>query len=197
MAKKAKPKSDKAKEAMTNRGTFESKHTDYGKPIHYKVAAAVEPFSFASAAAAKVWGDTLVDCVPPAYALRYRELRGQLEAAMVAEDYTLCVELATSLIKALKVMNVKARQDGHEPPKVGGHIAELKGKTYCFLASGDLAAVRRKYPTWAVYHISEVCAVMSVRTDEMMAAVTKEFAGAKVVEVRAFDDEINFEPTGE
>jgi hypothetical protein len=197
MVKKAKAKSDKAKEAMANRGTFESKHTNYGKPIHYKVAAAVEPFSFASAAAAKVWGDTLVDCVPPAYALRYRELRGQLEAAMVAEDYTLCVELATSLIKALKVMNVKARRDGHEPPKVDGHIAEFKGKTYCFLASGDLAAVRRKYPTWAVYHISEVCAVMSVRTDEMMAAVTKEFAGAKVVEVRVFDDEINFEPTGE
>ena len=197
MVKKAKAKSDKAKEAMANRGTFDSKHTNYGKPIHYKVAAAVEPFSFASAAAAKVWGDTLVDCVPPAYALRYRELRGQLEAAMVAEDYTLCVELATSLIKALKVMNVKARRDGHEPPKVDGHIAEFKGKTYCFLASGDLAAVRRKYPTWAVYHISEVCAVMSVRTDEMMAAVTKEFAGAKVVEVRVFDDEINFEPIGE
>ena len=197
MVKKAKAKSDKAKAAMANRGTFESKHTNYGKPIHYKVAAAVEPFSFASAAAAKVWGDTLVDCVPPAYALRYRELRGNLEAAMVAEYYTLCVELATSLIKALKVMNVKARQDGHEPPKVDGHIAEFKGKTYCFLASGDLAAVRRKYPTWAVYHISEVCAVMSVRTDEMMAAVTKEFAGAKVVEVRTFDDEINFEPTGE
>lgn len=197
MVKKAKAKSDKAKAAMANRGTFESKHTNYGKPIHYKVAAAVEPFSFASAAAAKVWGDTLVDCVPPAYALRYRELKGELDAAMVAEDYTLCVELATSLIKALKVMNVKARQDGHEPPKVDGHIAEFKGKTYCFLASGDLTAVRRKYPTWAVYHISEVCAVMSVRTDEMMAAVTKEFAGAKVVEVRAFDDEINFEPTGE
>ena len=103
MVKKAKAKSDKAKAAMANRGTFDSKHTNYGKPIHYKVAAAVEPFSFASAAAAKVWGDTLVDCVPPAYALRYRELRGQLEAAMAAEDYTLCVELATSLIKALKV----------------------------------------------------------------------------------------------
>ena len=92
---------------------------------------------------------------------------------------------------------MKARQDGHEPPKVDGHIAEFKGKMYCFLASGDLAAVRRKYPTWAVYHISEVCAVMSVRTDEMMAAVTKEFAGARIVDVRAFDDEINFEPTGE
>jgi hypothetical protein len=112
MAKKAKPKSDKAKAAMANRGTFESKHTDYDKPIHYKVAAAVEPFTFASAAAAKVWGDTLVNCVPPAYALRYRELKGELNAAMVADDYTLCAQLATSLIKALKVMNVKARQDG-------------------------------------------------------------------------------------
>jgi hypothetical protein len=64
MAKKAKPKSDKAKAAMANRGTFDSKHTDYDKPIHYKVAAAVEPFTFASAAAAKLWGDTLVNCVP-------------------------------------------------------------------------------------------------------------------------------------
>ena len=197
MAKKAKPKSDKAKAAMAQRGTFDSKHTDYGKPIHYKVAAAVEPFSFASAAAAKVWGDTLVNCVPPAYALRYRELKGKLNAAIVADDYESCAELATSLIKALKVMNVKARQDGHEPPKVDGHVAEWKGKTYCFLASGDLAAVRRKYPTWAVYDIGEVCAVMSVRTDEMMAAVTKEFAGARVIDVRAFDDEINFEPKGE
>ena len=38
---------------------------------------------------------------------------------------------------------------------------------------------------------------MSVRTDEMVAAVTKEFAGARIIDVRAFDDEINFEPTGE
>ena len=120
MVKKAKAKSDKAKAAMANRGTFESKHTNYGKPIHYKAAAAVEPFSFASAAAAKVWGDTLVDCVPPAYALRYRELRGQLEAAIVADDYTLCAELAASLIKALKVMNVKARQDGLSRQRLTG-----------------------------------------------------------------------------
>ena len=72
MVKKAKAKSDKAKAAMANRGTFDSKHTDYGKPIHYKVAAAVEPFSFASAAAAKVWGDTLVSCVAATDERRYR-----------------------------------------------------------------------------------------------------------------------------
>ena len=34
----------KSAKAMANRGTFESKHTDHDKPIHYKVAAAVEPF---------------------------------------------------------------------------------------------------------------------------------------------------------
>ena len=187
----------KTAKAMANRGTFESKHTDHDKPIHYKVAAAVEPFAFASAAASKVWGDTLVNCVPPAYALRYRELKGDLAAAMVADDYTLCAQLATSLIKALKVMNVKARQDGHEPPKVDGHICEWGGKIYCFLASGDISAVRRANPNWAVYHISDVCAVLSVRTDELMAAVVNEFPKAKITAVRMYDDEINFEPDGE
>ena len=190
-------KTAKAKAAMANRGTFESKHTDHAKPISYKVAAAVEPFSFASAAASKVWGDTLVNCVPPAYALRYRELRGNLDAAMVADDHALCVELATSLIKALKMMNVKARQDGHEPPQVDGHICEWGGKIYCFLASGDMSAVRRANPNWAVYHISDVCAVLSVHTDEMMAAVTNEFPKARITEVRLYDDEINFELDGE
>ncbi len=190
-------KTDKAKAAMANRGTFDSKHTDHAKPIHYKVAAAVEPFTFASAAASKVWGDTLVNCVPPAYALRYRELRGDLEAAMVAEDHARCVELATSLIKALKMMNIKARQDGHEPPKVDGHICEWGEKIYCFLASGDLSAVRRANPNWTVYHISDVCAVLSALTDDLVAPVVNEFPNAKITAVRLYDDEINFEPNGE
>jgi len=185
-------KTAKAKAAMANRGTFESKHTDHAKPISYKVAAAVEPFTFASAAASKVWGDTLVNCVPPAYALRYRELRGDLDAAMVADDHALCVELATSLIKALKMMNIKARQDGHEPPKVDGHICEWGEKIYCFLASGDVGALRKQRPSWYIYPLSDICAVLSVRTDEMMTAVTNEFPKARITEVRLFDDEINF-----
>ena len=185
-------KSAAAKAAMANRGKFEVKNTDYGKPIHYKAAAAVEPFSFASAAASQVWGDTLASCVPPAYALRYRELKGDLDAAMMTDDYTLCAELSAGLIKALKVMNQKAREDGFKPPQVDGHIAEWKGKIYCFLASGDLAAVRKARPTWAVYHLSDVCAVMSVRTDEMMAAVVDKFPSAKIVDVRLYDDEIPF-----
>jgi len=185
-------KSAAAKSAMANRGKFESKHTDYPDPIHYKVAAAVEPFTFASAAASKVWGGTLASCVPPAYALRYIELKGNLDAAMLADDCTLCAELAASLIKALKVMNVKARQDGFKPPQVDGHIAEWGGKIYCFLASGDVGAVRKARPTWAVYHISDVCAVLSAHTDEMMAAVTNEFPEAKIVNVKIYDDEILF-----
>ena len=187
----------KSKKAMANRGTFENKHTDHDKPIHYKVAAAVEPFSFASAAASKVWGDTLVNCVPPAYALRYRELKGELDAAMVAGDHALCVELATSLIKALKMMNVKARQDGHEPPKVDGHICEWGGKIYCLLASGDISAVRRANPNWVVYPISDVCAVLNALTDDLVAPVVNEFPKAKITAVRMYDDKINFEPNGE
>ena len=190
-------KTAKAKAAMANRGTFENKHTDHAKPIHYKVAAAVEPFTFASAAASKVWGDTLVNCVPPAYALRYRELKGELDAAMVAEDHALCVELATSLIKALKMMNLKARQDGHEPPKVDGHICQWGEKIYCLLASGDISAVRRANPSWVVYPISDVCAVLNALTDDLVAPVVNEFPKAKITAVRLYDDEINFEPNGE
>ena len=89
-------KSAAAKKAMANRGTFESKHTNYPDPIHYKVVAAVAPYSVASAKAATIWGDTLVESVPPAYALRYRTLKGDLDAAMLTNDYDLCAELASS-----------------------------------------------------------------------------------------------------
>ena len=190
--KAGKPKSASAKAAMANRGKFDSKNTDYGKPIHYKVAAAVVPFSAASAKAAMVWGDTLVESVPPAYALRYRELKGDLDAAMMTDDYALCAELSASLIKALKMMNEKARADGFKPPQVDGHIVEWGGKIYCFLASGDAGAVRKARPTWAVYHLDDVCAVLSVRTDEMMAAVVNKFPNAKITQVRLYDDEIPF-----
>ena len=187
----------KVAKARADRGKFDSKHTDHAKPINRKVAAAVEPFTFASAAASKVWGDTLVNCVPPAYAVRYRELRDDLEGAMAAEDAALCVELATSLIKALKMMNLKARQDGHEPPKVDGHICDWGGKIYCFLASGDISAVRRSNPNWTVYHLSDVCAVLNALTDDLVAPVVNEFPKAKITAVRMYDDEINFEPNGE
>jgi hypothetical protein len=134
----------------------------------------------------------LVECVPPAYALRFRELKDDLDAAMLADNHTLCAELATSLIKALKVMNEKARADGFKPPQVDGHIAEWGGKIYCFLAAGDVGAVRSARPSWAVYHLSDVCAVLSAHTDEMMAAVTNEFPAAKIVNVKIYDDEILF-----
>jgi len=185
-------KSAAAKAAMANRGKFESKHTDYPNPIHYKVAAAVTPFSVAAARAAAVWADTLVDCVPPSYALRFRELKSELDVAMMADDFTLCADLATSLIKALKMMNQKARDDGFKPPQIDGHIVEWKDKIYCFLADGDVSAIRKARPSWTVYQLSDVCAVLSAQTDEMMAAVTNEFPAAKIVNVKIYDDEILF-----
>ena len=185
-------KSVAAKKAMANRGTFESKNTNYHDPIHYKVVAAVAPYSVASAKAATVWGDTLVESVPPAYALRYRTLKGDLDAAMLTSDYDLCAELAASLIKALKAMNQKAREDGFKPPQVNGHIVEWGGKIYCFLASGDLGAVRRERPSWAVYDLKDVCAFLKAHTGSLMAAVVNKFPDARVVGVRLYDDKIPF-----
>ena len=90
------------------------------------------------------------------------------------------------------MMNEKARADGFKPPQVDGHIVEWGGKIYCFLASGDAGALRKARPTWAVYHLDDVCAVLSVRTDEMMAAVVNKFPNAKITQVRLYDDEIPF-----
>ena len=151
-------KKAKAKAAMANRGTFESKHTNFDKPISTLVARAVAP----------------------SYAVRYQELQDKLAAAMEADDYRSCAELAETLTKALRLMSKKARDDGFKPPQVDGHIVEWGEKIYCFLAS------------WYIYPLSDICAVLSVRTDEMMAAVTNEFPRARITEVRLFDDEINF-----
>ena len=178
--------------AMANRGTFDATHTNYSKPIHHKVEAAVRPYVAKSRKATMVWGDTLVECVPPAYAVRYEELKGNLDAAMLADDYRLSAELAANLIKALDAMNAKARADGHKPPQVDGHICEWKDKIYCILASGDISALRRARPNWVVYDMSDVCAILSAITGDMMAAVVNEFPKAKVTEVRLYDDEIPF-----
>jgi len=185
-------KKAKAKAAMANRGTFESKHTNFDKPISALVARAVAPYSAASARCTKVWADTLFDCVPPSYAVRYQELQDKLVAAMEADDYRSCAELAETLTKALRLMSKKARDDGFKPPQVDGHIVEWGEKIYCFLASGDVGALRKQRPSWYIYPMSDICAVLSVRTDEMMAAVTNEFPKARITEVRLFDDEINF-----
>ena len=40
--------------------------------------------------------------------------------------------------------------------------------------------------------MTDVCAVMSVRTDEMMKAVVNEFPAAKIKSVKMIDDEFSF-----
>ena len=180
------------KRTMADRGKFDTQNTDYDEPYDFRVSAAVNPYSAKSAASIAVWGDTLVESVPPAYALRYSQLQADLDVAMRGGDYQLCASLAASLIKAIDVMDEKARADGFKPPVIDGYIVAYGDKVYCFLASGSAQVVRRARPNWIVYHMTDVCAVMSVRTDEMMKAVVNEFPAAKIKSVKMIDDEFSF-----
>jgi len=130
-----------------------------------------------------VWGDTLADCVPPAYAVRYRELKDELDYAMRVSDTALAVAAAQSLMKALEVMDANARASGHQPPAVDGVLCERGGKVYCFVISGSMSDIRKRWPTWLVYHVSDVCAMMESQWQDVMAAVNKvadAFPDAKV-----------------
>lgn len=180
-ATKAKPKSAAAKKAMAERGTFKREaDAETYAPLVY---AAVRPYVAASARSVAVWGDTLADCVPPAYAVRYRELKDELDYAMRVSDTALAVEAAQSLMKALEVMDANARASGHQPPAVDGVLCERGGKVYCFVISGSMSDIRKRRPTWLVYHVSDVCAMMENQWQDVMAAVNKvadAFPDAKV-----------------
>ena len=64
------------KKAMANHGTYQiSANSDYGSPYHRLTKAAVAPWIKASADSVAIWIDTLPACVPPAFAVRYRELQ--------------------------------------------------------------------------------------------------------------------------
>ena len=76
--RKAAPKSAAAKKAMAERGTFKvGSNSSYDKPYSHLVASAVAPYVAASKASVSVWGDTLVGCVPPAFAVRYQQLKNE------------------------------------------------------------------------------------------------------------------------
>lgn len=194
-ATKAKPKSAAAKKAMAERGTFKREaDADTYAPLVY---AAVRPYVAASARSVAVWGDTLAECVPPAYAVRYRELKDELDCAMRASDVALTVAAAESLIKALEVMDANARASGHQPPAVDGVLCERGDKVYCFVISGSLSAIRQRWPTWLVYHVSDVCAIMENQWREMMAAidtVANAFPDAKVTRYTptSLEDRLDF-----
>jgi hypothetical protein len=185
MAKKPSMSATEAKKkAMAERGTFDvGSNSDYGKPYHRLTLAAVAPFVRASADSVAIWGDTLLGCVPPAFAVRYRELQNQLDEAMVSELHQEAASAAASLVKALAVMDATARNAGHQPPEIDGHLVKWGDTVYCLLASGDISAVRRDHPSWVTYHVSDVCALLSARADDVLQAVANKFPGAKIVSV--------------
>ena len=185
MAKRPVSKAAEAakKKAMDGRGKFDvGSNSTYGKPYHYLTMAAVRPWVKASADSVTVWGDTLPSCVPPAFAVRFAELKVQLDVAMVEEKHVDCAEIAGSLVKAVAVMDATARSAGHLPPAIDGHLVAWGGTVYCLLASGDLGAVRRLHPSWVVYHVSDVCALLSSRSDSLQA-VANAFPSARITRV--------------
>lgn len=191
--KKAAPKSAAAKKAMAERGTFkrEAEAETYSRLVY----AAVVPYVAADKRSASVWGDTLVECVPPAYAVRYRELKDELDVAMRTGEHVEAQTLATGAIKALEVMDAKARADGHQPPVVDGYLCKHGDSVYCFLASGSLREVRSAHPKWLVYHVSDVCAVLAGKFADTMAEVANSFPDARVMKFTAttpIEDDIDF-----
>ena len=173
------------KKAMEGRGKFEAGKggSDYTRPYERMTLAAVMPYVKASADSVAVWGDTLPACVPPAFALRHAELKAELDVAMVQEKATDAAGIAASLVKALQVMDTTARTAGHSPPVVDGHLCAWGDKVYCLLASGNIGDVRRQWPTWTVYGVADVCALLSGRTDDIMATVANAFPNARIVSV--------------
>jgi hypothetical protein len=183
-ATKSAPKSAAAKKAMAERGTFKvGSNSSYDKPYSHLASAAVAPYVRASAASVGVWGDTLVGCVPPAFAVRYQQLKNELDGQMITEDHAEVQATAASLCKALQVMDTTARAAGHVPPVIDGHMVQHGDKVFAFLVSGDVGAVRRARPSWRVYHLSDVCAVLSGRVDDMLAEVENAFPNARIVGV--------------
>ena len=186
MAKKPSMSATEAKKkAMANRGTYQvATNSDYGKPYHRLTQAAVMPFVKASADSTTIWGDTLLSCVPPAFAIRYRELQNSLDVAMVEEKHQEAAGIAASLVKALIVMDTTARAAGHLPPVIDGHLVRWGDTAYCLLATGDIGAVRRANPlTDCVFEVERPTTVAEVN-DMFQAAAQGPLAGILGYETR-------------
>ena len=185
MAKRPVSKAAEAakKKAMEGRGKFNvGSNSTYGKPYHQLTMVAVAPWVKASADSVAVWGDTLLGCVPPAFAVRFAELKLTLDEAMVSELHQEAASAAASLVKALAVMDATARNAGHQPPAIDGHLVKWGDTVYCLLASGSVSAVRAAHPSLVVYHVSDVCALLSSRSDSLQEVANK-FPSAKIVSV--------------
>lgn len=176
-----KPKSDAAKKAMAERGTFKVEaNTDYGKPYSRAVSAAVAPFNATLKRCQAVWGQRLLDCVTPNTAALYGQLVADLDEAMIADDATAVAGLSERLCKGLTIMHQQAINAGHKPASRDVALAVVDGKTYAFVLRGDLGLIRREHPDWIVYHIEDAIHALRGQFEEMIQAAAKHFPNAKV-----------------
>lgn len=176
-----KPKSDAAKKAMAERGTFKFEaNTDYGKPYSRAVSAAVAPFNATLKRCQAVWGQRLMDCVTPTTAALYGQLVADLDEAMIADDAQAVAGLSERLCKGLTIMHQQAINAGHKPASRDVALAVVDGQTYAFVLHGDLGLIRREHPDWIVYHIEDAIHALRGQFEEMIQAAAKHFPNAKV-----------------
>ena len=183
--KKRATKSAAAKTAMAQRGTFEvGEGSQFAKPCTRAVAEAFAPFSVLLSRAQNTWGQRLLECAPPQYVARYRELVSEMDYAMQASDAKTVGEIAGKLCKALPIMHRAALDAGHRPSSSDIVTMEVDGQIYAFVLTGDLGLIRRDHPDWVVYSMRDAVYAMRGRLEEVMQETAKHFADVKIVNIR-------------
>tara|TARA_R110000796_G_scaffold164902_1_gene281759 strand:- start:48 stop:470 length:423 start_codon:yes stop_codon:yes gene_type:complete len=140
----------------------------------------------------------LLECAPPQYVVRYRELVSEMDYAMQASDAKTVGEIAGKLCKALPIMHRAALDAGHRPASSDIVTMEVDETIYCFVVRGDLGLIRRDirrdHPDWVVYSMRDAVYAMRGRLEEVMQEAAKHYAGVKIVNVRReiVTDEIPF-----
>jgi hypothetical protein len=193
--KKRATKSAAAKTAMAQRGTFEvGKGSQFAKPCSRAVAEAFAPFSVMLSRAQNTWGQRLLECAPPQYVVRYRELVSDMDFAMQAEDAKTVGEIAGKLCKALPIMHKAALDAGHRPGSSDIVTMEVDGTVYAFVLRGDLGRIRREHSDWVVYSMKDAVYALRGRLEEVMQEAAKHFADVKILNIRReiVADEIPF-----
>ena len=180
---------------MAQRGTFEvGKGSQFAKPCSRAVAEAFAPFSVMLSRAQNTWGQRLLECAPPQYVVRYRELVSEMDYAMQASDAKTVGEIAGKLCKALPIMHKAALDAGHRPSSSDIVTMEVDGTVFAFVLTGDLAAIRREHSDWVVYSMKDAVYALKGRLGEVMQEAAKHFADVKIVNIRReiVADEIPF-----
>lgn len=177
------------------RGTFEiGEGSQFAKPCSKAVVEAFAPFSVLLSRAQNTWGQRLLECAPPPYVARYRELVSEMDYAMQSSDAKTVGEIAGKLCKALPIMHRAAIDAGHSPASSDIVTMVVDGQVYAFVVRGDLGLIRGDHPDWVVYSMQDAVYAMRGRLEEVLQEAAKHFAGVKIVNIRReiVADEIPF-----